>query len=122
MDYTLEIDHNGQTVKIKATGKLSQHARKNILLDITEQLKKYDYSKALIDLTETSFDYSVPMTGALELTAFMQAIGIPSQAKLALVYLEAEPHRKYYENASQDAGYNVRYFKNVSDAVAWLEN
>lgn len=121
MDFSLEIDHNDHTVKIKAACKLSQPIRKKILLKIADQLKKYDYSKALIDLAESSFDYNTPMTGALELTAFMETIGIPGHAKIAIIYSEAEAHRKYYEKASQDAGYNVLYFKNLNDAMAWLK-
>ena len=121
MNFTLENDQNDQIIKVKATCQLSQDIRKEILLAIAGKLKEYDYSRALIDLTETSFDYHVPKTGASELVAFMQSLGIPSHAKLALIYSEAESHRKHYENVSQNAGYNVRYFKNLNEAKAWLK-
>ena len=84
-------------------------------------LKKYDYSRAIIDLTETEFDYHIPTTGASELTAYMKIIDIPLQAKLAFIYSEAEPHRKHYEQVCQKDGYNVRYFKNLNDALEWLK-
>ncbi len=121
MNFTLENDQNDQTIKVKATCQLSQDIRKEILLAIAGKLKEYDFSRALIDLTETSFDYHVPKTGASELVAFMQSLGIPTHAKLALIYSEAESHRKHYENVSQNAGYNVRYFKNLDEAKAWLK-
>jgi len=121
MNFTLEIDQNFHMVKVRATCQLSQDIRKKILLAIASKLKKYDYSRALIDLTETSFDYQVPSTGASELVAYMLSIGIPSRAKLAFIYSEAESHRKHYENVSQNAGYNVRYYRNLNDAKTWLE-
>jgi len=121
MNFTLEIDQNDRTIKVKATCQLSQDIRKKILLAIASKLKKYHYSRALIDLTETLFDYQVPSTGASELVAYMLSIGIPSHAKLAFIYSEAESHRKHYENVSQNAGYNVRYYRNLNDAKAWLE-
>jgi len=121
MNFTIENDQNDQTIKVKATCQLNQVIRKEILLAIASKLKELDYSRALIDLTETSFDYYVPTTGASELVAYMLSIGIPSHAKLAFIYSEAESHRKHYENVSQNAGYNVRYFKNLNDAKAWLK-
>jgi len=122
MNFTIENDQNDQTIKVKATCQLNQVIRKEILLAIASKLKELDYSRALIDLTETSFDYYVPTTGASELVAYMLSIGIPSHAKLAFIYSEAESHRKHYENVSQNAGYNVRYFKNLNDAEAWLKD
>jgi len=121
MNFTIENDQNDQTIKVKATCQLNQVIRKEILLAIASKLKELDYSRALIDLTETSFDYYVPTTGASELVAYMLSIGIPSHAKLAFIYSEAESHRKHYENVSQNAGYNVRYYRNLNDAKAWLE-
>ena len=121
MNFTLEIDQNEHMIKVKATCQLSQDIRKKILLAIASKLKKYDYSRALIDLTDTSFDYQVPSTGASELVAYMLSIGIPSHAKLAFIYSEAESHRKHYENVSQNAGYNVRYFKKLNDAKECLK-
>ena len=122
MNFTLENDQNDHTIRVKATCQLNQVIRKEILLAIASKLKELDYSRALIDLTETSFDYYVPTTGASELVAYMLSIGIPSQAKLAFIYSEAESHRKHYENVSQNAGYNVRYFKKLNDAKAWLQD
>ena len=122
MNFTLEIDQNERTIRVKATCQLNQVIRKEILLAIASKLKELDYSRALIDLTETSFDYYVPNTGASELVAYMLSIGIPSHAKLAFIYSEAESHRKHYENVSQNAGYNVRYFKKLNDAKAWLKD
>ena len=120
MNFTLEIDQNNRTILVKATCQLSQDIRKEILSAIAKKLKQYDYSRALIDLTETSFDYHIPRTGASELVAFMLSLGIPSHAKLAFIYSEAESHRKHYENVSQNAGYNVCYFKKINEAKAWL--
>ena len=121
MNFTLEINQDDRTIKVKATCQLNLDIRKKILLAIASKLKEYDYSRALIDLTDTSFDYQVPSTGASELVAYMLSIGIPSHAKLALIYSEAESHRKLYENVSQNAGYNLRYFKKLNDAKAWLK-
>jgi len=122
MNFTLENDQKDHTIRVKATCQLNQVIRKEILLAIASKLKELDYSRALIDLTETSFDYYVPTTGASELVAYMLSIGIPSHAKLAFIYSEAESHRKHYENVSQNAGYNVRYFKKLNDAKAWLQD
>ena len=122
MNFTLENDQKDHTIRVKATCQLNQVIRKEILLAIASKLKELDYSRALIDLTETSFDYYVPTTGASELVAYMLSIGIPSHAKLAFIYSEAESHRKHYENVSQNAGYNVRYFKKINDAKAWLQD
>lgn len=121
MDYTLEIDQKNQTLLIRATCELNQEIRKSILQDIARQLKKNDFSRALIDLRETTFDYHTPMTGAAELTAYMKVLNIPAQTKLAFLYTEAGPHRKHYEQVSQQAGYNVRYFKTLNDALTWLK-
>lgn len=121
MGYKLEIDSKNQLIKIVATCELNQKIRKMILGDIAVNLKNYNYSRAMIDLTETEFDYHVPTTGASDLIAYMKIIRIPPQAKLAFIYSEAEPHRKHYEQVCQKEGYNVRYFRKLNDALEWLK-
>lgn len=85
----------------------------------SQAAKKYDYSTTLYKLTETSFDYHVPMTGASELTAYMKITCIPSHTKSAFIYTEAGPDRKHYEKVSRKAGHNVRYFKSINHVMTW---
>ena len=61
------------------------------------------------------------MVGALDQTNFMRSIGIQPHVKLAFIYSEAENHRKYFENVAQSDGFNIQYFKTLTEAEAWLK-
>ena len=97
MDFTTKIDHEDKLIKIVATCLLDQDIRKSILYSIVLEIKNSKYNKVLIDLTKASFKKDEPTAGALALTRFMNSIGMPPRARLAFVFLEAELHRKYFE-------------------------
>ena len=120
MNYSLEISSDSQTITVKVTCLLNQDIRKEILLDIACQLARNDLSKVIIDLTESTFNPDEPMVGAMDLTDYMRSIGIGPDARFAFVYSEAESHRKYFEHIAQLDGFNIRYFKDMDAAVAWL--
>lgn len=121
MNYDLEIDQEQQTISVHVHCLLDQEIRKEILLVIASQVNLTHFSRVIIDLTKSSFNPAEPITGALDLTSFMRAIGIPPHVKLAFLYADSERHRKYFENAAQCDGFNLRYFKNLDEAMAWLE-
>lgn len=120
MEYSLKIDHENRIVKVKATGLLNQVGRKGMLDSIAIELSSNNFSKALIDLTSTTIRASEPVSGAFELIEYMKAIGIKSETKLAFISVSAEYHRKYFEEYARLGGFDIRYFKNSDDALAWL--
>ncbi|MCB2183044.1 MAG: hypothetical protein KQH63_13500 [Desulfobulbaceae bacterium] len=121
MDFDLEIDSKYKIIKVKASCLLNQELRKEILSAIAGHLKINNFSRVIIDLTESTFNPAEPMIGALDLTNYMRIIGIQSHVKLAFIYAEAENHRQYFENVAQLEGFNIRYFKSNKEALAWLQ-
>ncbi|MFC1868991.1 hypothetical protein ACFL0H_12780 [Thermodesulfobacteriota bacterium] len=121
MNYALELDSKYQIIKVKVTCLLNQEVRKNILLEVASQLSVSNFSRVIIDLTESTFNPAEPMVGAIDLTNYMRNIGIQPHVKFAFIYSDAETHRKYFENVAQIDGFNLRYFKNFNEATAWLE-
>jgi len=120
MNIDIQLDTKNSLIRLKATGLLSQDARKGILLAVAEQLRRSDLSRVVVDLTETHFDPDEMMVGALELTKFMQSIGIKPEAKIAFIYSEAESHRKHFENVAQLGGFTIKYHKSFEEALRWL--
>lgn len=121
MSYDIEIDSNNKIIKVNVTGLLNQDVRKEILLALAIQLEVINFSRVIIDVTESTFNPAEPILGALELTNFMRSIGIKSHVKIAFIYSEAENHRKYFENVAQLDGFNLKYFKNLDEASEWLK-
>ena len=120
MDYNIELNSKDETIEVNASCLLNQDIRKKILLAVARRLKTSDFSKVLIDLTESTFNPSEMMTGALELTDYLRSIGIKPHVKFAFIYSDAESHRKYFENVAQSFGFNIQYFKSRKEAEAWL--
>ena len=122
MSYTLEIDKLSEVVNVKATCALNNAIRKEILNDVAEHLKSTRYTKVIIDLTDAAFNSAEPIEGSVELAMYMSRIGITPEARLALIYADAEGHRKTFEKITQSVGYRLCYFKNVEEAYLWLEH
>lgn len=120
MEFTTNIDHQDKTIVINASCLLTQDIRKNILSVVAVHLDNSSYDRVLVDLRNSSFNPAEPMTGALELAAYMASIGISSTVKIAFLFEEAERHRKYFEGVANTSGFNVKYFRNMDTAVAWL--
>jgi hypothetical protein len=92
------------------------------LTAVADQLEKTDFSKVLIDLTESTFDPAEKMTGALDLLNFMRSLGIKPEVKLAFTYSDGEHYRKYFEQLAREFdGRNLKYFKSLDNAHEWLE-
>ena len=120
MNYTIELNQKNKTIEVKAACLLDQGIRKKILLAVSRRLETSGFSRVLIDLTESTFNPSEMMTGALELTDYLRSIGIKPHVKFAFIYSDAESHRKYFENVAQSFGFNIQYFKRRNEAIAWL--
>ncbi len=121
MNYDIEPDSKNQIIRVKVTCLLNQDIRKEILLAVASQLVLSDFSRVIIDLTESTFSPEESMVGALDLTHFMRSIDIKPDVKFAFIYSEAESHRKYFENVAQSDGFNLKYFKNLNNALVWLK-
>ena len=121
MNFDLHIDSKSQSVLVKVAGLLDQGVRKEILLSIASLLRMHNLSSVIVDLTESAFDPAEPMVGALDLAKYMKAMGIRPDVKFAFIYSEADEHRRYFETVAQSEGFNLKYFKNLDDANAWLK-
>lgn len=121
MEFHIEPDPEKRMIRVRANGLLTQKVRKEILIAVAGHLKMMHFSKVIIDLTASTFQADEPMIGALELTTFLNKIGIGHNIKLAFLYRDAESHRKFFEQIAQSAGYNLRYFKSAVEAETWLE-
>lgn len=122
MKYKLCLDEKDKIVRVKANCLLDNSIRRDILCDIAIHMKSNNYAKAIVDLTESTFNLSEPIEGSVELILHLSDIGMCPDAKLAFIYVDAEQQRKTFEKISQKIGYQLRYFRNIDDAYNWLRD
>ena len=120
MAFTITHIEDLEIIEVSVEGKLSQDLRKEILLASVNELKKANYKRLFIDLSQTLFDTETPLTGALTLITYIRSLGLPPQAKMAFLYSDSETHRRFFESVAQSEGYQLRYFCNGSQTIEWL--
>ena len=120
MGYTVSRLAEQEIVEVTVTGALDPEIRKEILARSSDALRYAAYHRLLIDVLESEFDPDEAMSNALPLVGILRSLEFPPQARIAFLYREAEEHRKFFEQAAQSGGFNLRYFRDRGEALAWL--
>lgn len=120
MSYKLTLDSKDKIVNVSVDCLLDNSIRMEILNEVSNQFNLNNYTRAIIDLRESRFNPSEPIKGAVDLTIYLNKIRMNQDAKLAFIYVDAETHRKTFEQISQKFRYQVRYFKSIDEAYSWF--
>ena len=120
MGYNITHLPQFQTVAITAEGVLNEEIRKEIFITAAFELNKAGYRRLLIDVVQAVIAPEEPLTGALALVSFMKQLSLPKHTKMALFYKNEAEHRKFFESAAQMEGFDLQYFMDRDEAIAWL--
>lgn len=120
LSYSVSRLADRDIVEVTVLGPLDAGIRKEILVRSADALRYAGYHRLLVDVLEAAFDPDEAMSNALPLVGLLQALEFPPRARIAFLYKEAEEHRKFFEQAAQTGGFNLRYFRDREAAVTWL--
>ena len=119
MNYRVEtIDHERYLYYV-VSGVWDVSESLEVWRDITDRLKGKEKSKALVDerKLEIVTDVSADFSHAQQLTRLL----IPVYSRIATLQSDDNIEiNRFYETVCVNRGLNIRYFREVQDALDWL--
>ena len=122
MPYKVETGSEPERIEIKYSGTVSDSEYKS---DIAEFIKFNSEKRCLLVLTDLREMKVTPsFLNVYASINMFEKMGIDTRTSEALIIPRnkfVEDNVKFYENACQNRGYNVRIFYNREDAITWLK-
>lgn len=121
--YKIELDHTRHLVKITANGELLQSDGEAIITNARKQAAENNYN-ILYDMrnaiTKVKFASWYHMPRKLDVFKDMKSRNV----KAAIVVSNTDPalsEYKFYENVTQNLGFNLKVFLDEAEAIKWLD-
>jgi len=122
MPYKIETGSEPERIEIKYTGTVSDSEYKSA---IAEFIKFNSEKRCLLVLTNLlEMKVTPSILNVYDSINMFEKMGIDTRTSEALIIPRnkfVEDNVKFYENACQNRGYNVRIFYNREDAITWLK-
>ena len=122
MPYSIKFETSPERIEVKYSGTVTNEEYKQAISDFVNFNKDKNCLLVLTDLTEMKVTPSI-LNVYNSINTF-EKMGIDNSTCEALILEQnkfVESSIKFYENACQNRGYNVRIFYNRDDAIQWLK-
>lgn len=122
MGFSLHNLPEEQTVEVIVEGQLSMELRHDLLSQALFALQASGFVRLLIDVTRTVFGPAESMTDAFQVITYMRNLGFAPGIRIAFLQRGDDSRRKFFENAAQTDGLDLKYFNDRDEALLWLTN
>lgn len=121
MSYKISKTRDPERIEMKYFGTVSAEEYKDALIEFVKFQREHDIVLVLTDLTEMVVTPSI--LNVYDAINMFEQLGIDKRTSEALIIPEnkfAVENVKFYENACQNRGFNVRLFTDREKALKWL--
>lgn len=121
MPYFISKDLKPDRIEMKYSGTVSAEEYKDALIEFVKFQKEHNIMLVLTDLSDMVITPSI--LNVYDAINMFETLGIDKRTTEALIIPEnkfALENVKFYENACQNRGFNVKLFTNRDDALKWL--
>lgn len=122
MPYSIKFEISPERIEVNYSGTVTDEEYKQAISDFVNFNKDKNCLLVLTDLREMKVTPSI-LNVYNSINTF-EKMGIDNRTSEALILEKnkfVESNIKFYENACQNRGYNVRIFYNSDDAIHWLK-
>lgn len=122
MPFKIETGTNPERIEVTYSGTVTDIEYKSAILEFVKFNSEKKCLLVLTDLREMTVTPSI--LNVYDSINMFEKMGIDSRTSEALILPEnkfVEKNIRFYENACQNRGYNVRIFYNREDALTWLK-
>lgn len=123
MPYSIKFEISPRRIEVEYSGTVTDDEFNQAINDFVNFNKDKNCLLVLTDLTEMKVTPSI-LNVYNSINTF-EKMGIDNRTSEALILEQnkfVESNIKFYENACQNRGYNVRIFYNREDALKWLKS
>lgn len=118
MKYTILPEASGHFIRIVAFGAIRAEDTASMVMDGLAAAEEAGFTAFLVD-----YRRCIVSDSTLETFDFMSRLGdlgIPRQAKIAVVISRDETEHHFAETVAVNRGWNIRYFGSLEAAEHWL--
>lgn len=120
-DYSLEKKYEKDFLHVHVTGERVREVLIDIAKDIVAALKKRQYTKVLIDVTQLRGHLNTIDTYDLGTRDF-PTLKQNKPMKIAICDNHISENLRFFETVSRNIGLNIRVFTIDDDAIQWLRS
>lgn len=120
MPWTLSHLEDKGIILVQTSGKHDLYSLTEMVKVVGEKFREYQCGKCLIDHRKA--DVSMKTLPSYKRPQLYNEIGFSHNQKGAILFKELSDDHRFYENACQNRGWNVRVFDDYEEALKWLEN
>lgn len=117
---TINVTYEDGVVTITALGRVTTAVGDEIMRRGAEAMRQYDTRRMLHDFRRARL--VEPTLRLIKRPRFAQEIGIPDDARTAVLHAVRTPDLEFLETLSENAGRAVRVFTDGQSALAWLKS
>lgn len=122
MPFKISSGTSPERIEVTYSGNISDEEFRCAIAEFIKFNSEKQCLLVLTDLREMTVTPSI--LNVYDSINMFEKMGIDNRTSEALILQEnkfVEKNIKFYENACQNRGYNVRIFYNREDAIAWLK-
>lgn len=122
MPFKIESGNDPERIEVTYSGTVTDDEYRRAIGEFIKFNSEKNCLLVLTDLREMTVTPSI--LNVYDSVNLFEKMGIDNRTSEALILQEnkfVEKNIKFYENACQNRGYNVRIFYNREDAIAWLK-
>ena len=121
MEYRIEIEtHAGQKlIHTYIAGTMSEKARNHIAVETVRKMRDTNISKVIWDIRKAEVDYVLIYSHLAVLN--LATLGVKHGDYVAVIYFHNKEQHEHARNVALNRGvFNLNYFENIEDGIAWL--
>jgi len=107
-------------LSVRFWGEVTLSTWRRQLEESIEQARAHSCTHYLIDYRDSEMKMS--FVELFSRPKIYGELGMPHQARIALIFRDDYPERKFTELVTQNRGYYVKTFNSSEDAISWLSS
>ena len=119
MNFKITISENREYIIGKVYGKLNKEIAQQLAKEYAKIINSTGIKRILNDVRGSSNDMSFPNNYKYAYSD-VKFLGLPRDIRAAIVSSEGDDSHDFQETVAINAGYNVKVFHSIEQAVKWL--
>lgn len=119
MDFTITLSENGKYIIGKLFGQLNREMAQQLAKEYVKIINSTGIMRILNDVRGVTDKMGI-LGGYLYAYEDVISIGLSRNIRAAIVSDENDDSHNFQETVANNAGYNVRVFHSIDQAVKWL--
>lgn len=119
MNFNITISENGKYIVGKVYGQLNKEVAEQIAKEYVKIHNSTGIKRILNDVRDVSDKMSV-LEEYRHAYEDVNSLGIPRDIRAAIVVSEGDVSHNFQETVARNAGYSVKIFHSIEQAVKWL--